>query len=64
MNGLSANSQIVKVTPLWRWGVYALDGAVTIGMFALVGIATVQIVRRRKATVTVSETAEKNETVE
>lgn len=58
MNGLSANSKIVKVTPPWRWGVYALDGAVTIGMFALIGIATVQIVRRSKATVTVSEAAE------
>ena len=23
MNGLSANSKVVKVTPLWRWGVYA-----------------------------------------
>ena len=53
MNGLSANSKIVKVTPLWRWGVYALDGAVTVGAIALVGVAVLNILRRRKAAATV-----------
>ncbi|QOL35071.1 glycoside hydrolase family 3 C-terminal domain-containing protein [Bifidobacterium lemurum] len=54
MNGLSANSTIVKVTPLWRWGVYALDGVVTIGVVALCAAATISILRRRKqATITV-----------
>ncbi|MBF9710853.1 glycoside hydrolase family 3 protein [Bifidobacterium dentium] len=59
MNGLSANSKIVKVTPLWRWGVYALDGVVTIGAVALIAIATLQILRRRKRGATVAaETGE------
>lgn len=51
MNGLSANSTIVKVTPLWRWGVYALDGVVTIGVVALCAAATISILRRRKQAV-------------
>ena len=54
MNGLSANSKIVKVTPLWRWGVYALDGVVTVGAVALIAIATLQILRRRKRGATVA----------
>lgn len=54
MNGLSANSKIVKVTPLWRWGVYALDGVVTVGAVALIAIATLQILRRRKRDATVA----------
>lgn len=59
MNGLSANSKIVKVTPLWRWGVYALDGVVTVGAVALIAIATLQILRRRKRDATVAaETGE------
>lgn len=59
MNGLSANSKIVKVTPLWRWGVYALDGVVTVGAVALIAIATSQILRRRKRDATVAaETGE------
>lgn len=59
MNGLSANSKIVKVTPLWRWGVYALDGVVTVGAVALIAIATLQILRRRKRGATVAaETGE------
>lgn len=59
MNGLSANSKIVKVTPLWRWGVYALDGVVTVGTVALIAIATLQILRRRKRDATVAaETGE------
>ena len=58
-NGLSANSKIVKVTPLWRWGVYALDGVVTVGAVALIAIATSQILRRRKRDATVAaETGE------
>lgn len=59
MNGLSANSKIVKVTPLWRWGVYALDGVVTVGAVALIAIAALQILRRRKRDATVAaETGE------
>lgn len=59
MNGLSANSKIVKVTPLGRWGVYALDGVVTVGAVALIAIATLQILRRRKRDATVAaETGE------
>lgn len=59
VNGLSANSKIVKVTPLWRWGVYALDGVVTVGAVALIAIATLQILRRRKRDATVAaETGE------
>lgn len=59
MNGLSANSKIVKVTPLWRWSVYALDGVVTVGAVALIAIATLQILRRRKRDATVAaETGE------
>lgn len=59
MNGLSANSKIVKVTPLWRWGVYALDGVVRVGAVALIAIATLQILRRRKRCATVAaETGE------
>ena len=59
MNGLSANSKVVKVTPLWRWGVYALDGVVTVGAVALIAIATLQILRRRKRDATVAaETGE------
>ena len=59
MNGLSANSKIVKVTPLWRWGVYALDGVVTVGAVALIAIATLQILHRRKRDATVAaETGE------
>lgn len=54
MNGLSANSKIVKVTPLWRWGVYALDGVVKVGAVALIAIATLQILRRRKRGATVA----------
>lgn len=53
MNGLSASSRIVKVTPLWRWGVYALDGVVTVVAIALVGVAVLNIVRRRRAAATV-----------
>ncbi|WP_235143666.1 glycoside hydrolase family 3 protein [Bifidobacterium moukalabense] len=58
MNGLSANSKIVKVTPLWRWGVYALDGVVTVGSIALIAIATLQILRRRKGATVAAETDE------
>lgn len=53
MNGLSASSRIVKVTPLWRWGVYALDGVVAVGAIALIGVAVLHIMRRRKAVVSV-----------
>ena len=53
MNGLSANSKIVKVTPLWRWGMYALDGVVTVSAIALVGVAVLHIVRRRRTAATV-----------
>lgn len=49
MNGLSASSRIVKITPLWRWGVYALDGVVTIGAITLIGVAVLSMVRRRQA---------------
>ena len=56
MNGLSANSKIVNVTPLWRWGVYALDALVAIGSVATIVFSVMQIIRRRQmatATVTV-----------
>ncbi|MBF9690784.1 hypothetical protein [Bifidobacterium dentium] len=39
---------------LWRWGVYALDGVVTVGAVALIAIATLQILRRRKRGATVA----------
>ena len=48
MNGLSAGSRIVKVTPLWRWGVYGLDAVVAVASIALVAIAVLNIVRRRR----------------
>lgn len=57
MNGLSANSRIVEVTPLWQWGVYALDGLVAVGSIALIAIGVLNIVRRHKtatASVTVA----------
>lgn len=54
MNGLSASSKIVKVTPLWRWGVYALDALVAIGSIAAIVFSVMQIIRRRRmATITV-----------
>lgn len=49
MNGLSASSQIVKVTPLWQWGVYALDAVVAVGAIALTAAGVLNIIRRRKA---------------
>lgn len=56
MNGLSAGSRIVPVTPLWRWGVYALDAVVALGAIALIGASVLSIVRSRKAAATVAAT--------
>lgn len=48
MNGLSAGSHIVRVTPLWLWGVYGLDAVVAVSSISLVAIAVLNIVRRRR----------------
>jgi len=63
MNGLSANSKIVKVTPLWRWGVYALDGVVTVGAIALIAVAVLSMVRRRRTAVTITPKDDSETTV-
>lgn len=48
MNGLSSDSKIVRVTPLWQWGVYAFDGMIAVVVCALLGFAVLNLVRRRK----------------
>lgn len=48
MNGLSEHSKIVSVTPLWKWGVYALDVVVILIAAGLVFISTRGLLRRRR----------------
>lgn len=51
MNGLSAGSRIVKVTPLWRWCVYALDVLVAAAAIVLCVVAVRNIRRSRRVAV-------------
>ncbi|MDN4472860.1 glycoside hydrolase family 3 N-terminal domain-containing protein [Demequina zhanjiangensis] len=54
MNGLAAGGRIEQVTPLWQWGLYALDAVVALGVLAMLGFTTRRlIVQRKTAEVTV-----------
>jgi beta-glucosidase len=52
MNGLSAGSELVSVTPPWRWALYAAD--VLLGLLAVGGafLVTRKLVRQRRQRVT------------
>jgi beta-glucosidase len=49
MNGLASDSQIVAVTPLWKWALYVAD--VVIGLLLVAGVVLVtrKLVRQRRA---------------
>lgn len=48
MNGLSVDSKIVSVTPLWKYWLYALDAVVAIGVVVSVTIVTKKLLREKK----------------
>lgn len=48
MNGLSVDSKIVSVTPLWKYWLYALDAVVAIGVVVSVTLVTKKLLRERK----------------
>jgi cytochrome c oxidase assembly factor CtaG len=49
MNGLASDSEIVAVTPLWKWALYVAD--VVIGLLLVAGVVLVtrKLVRQRRA---------------
>ncbi|WP_454051042.1 glycoside hydrolase family 3 N-terminal domain-containing protein [Cellulomonas sp. Marseille-Q8402] len=48
MNGLSAGSELVAVTPLWKWALYALDVLLGLAIVAAVFLVTRKLVRQRR----------------
>ncbi|WP_147796210.1 glycoside hydrolase family 3 protein [Cellulomonas sp. Y8] len=48
MNGLSAGSELVAVTPLWKWALYALDVLFGLAIVALLVVTTRKLVRQRR----------------
>ncbi|WP_053087107.1 glycoside hydrolase family 3 protein [Alloscardovia omnicolens] len=49
MNGLANDSTIVRVTPLWMWGVYAVETVVAILCLALLSVAARDLYRHASA---------------
>ncbi|NRG41084.1 glycoside hydrolase family 3 C-terminal domain-containing protein [Rathayibacter sp. VKM Ac-2835] len=49
MNGLAADSEIVRVTPLWQWGLYALDAVLGLLVLLTVFFTTRALLRGRRA---------------
>ena len=49
MNGLSNDSTIVRVTPLWMWGVYAVETVVAVLCLALLSVAARDLYRHASA---------------
>ncbi|WP_448060784.1 glycoside hydrolase family 3 N-terminal domain-containing protein [Cellulomonas hominis] len=50
MNGLAADSQIVAVTPPWRWALYGADALVGLLLVGVAYLVTRKLVRQRRAT--------------
>jgi beta-glucosidase len=48
MNGLSAGSELVSVTPLWKWALYAVDALVVLLLVWVVFVVTRKLVRQRR----------------
>lgn len=48
MNGISVDSKVVAVTPLWRWALYVFDVLIALLAIGLCFIATRGLVRRRR----------------
>jgi beta-glucosidase len=48
MNGLSAGSELVSVTPLWKWALYAVDVLVALLLVWVVLVVTRRLVRQRR----------------
>jgi beta-glucosidase len=52
MNGLASDSQIVAVTPLWRWALIAADVLLGLLIAGTAVLVTVKLVRRRRVPAT------------
>ncbi len=48
MNGLSAGSELVAVTPPWKWALYALDVVLGLAVLALAFVTTRKVLRQRR----------------
>ncbi|GAA3667584.1 glycoside hydrolase family 3 protein [Microbacterium marinilacus] len=48
MNGLSAGGELVSVTPLWMWGLIAVDVVVGLAIALIVFLVTRRLIRQRR----------------